>query len=53
MQGKRRWGYKGMRVGEASHPGPMAEDIHEMFEGRSNDIFNSEMLVMITGHWTT
>ena len=44
VEGKRRWGYKGMRVGEASHPGPMAEDIHETFEERINNRFNSEVL---------
>ena len=27
VEGKRRWGYKRMRIGEASQPGPMAEEI--------------------------
>ena len=49
VEGKRRWGYKGMRVGEASHPGPMTEDIHETFEERINNRFNSEVLERIQG----
>ena len=44
VEGKRTWGYKGMRVGEASHPGPVTEDIHETFEERINNRFNSEVL---------
>ena len=49
VEGKRRWGYKGMRVGEASHPGPGAEDIHEIFEERIGDRFNSEVLEKMQG----
>ena len=48
-EGKRRRGYKGMRVGEASYPGPMTEDVHESFEERINDRFNSEVLEKMQG----
>ena len=38
-----------MRVGEASHPGPATEDIHEVFEERIDDRFNSEIVEKIQG----
>ena len=38
-----------MRVGEASHPGPVTEDVHESFEERINDRFNSEALEKMQG----
>jgi hypothetical protein len=49
VEGKRTWGYKGTRVGEASQPGPMAEDTHETFEERINNRFNSEVLEKVQG----
>ena len=49
VEGKRTWGYKGTRVGEASHPGPMTEDTHETFEERINNRFNSEVLEKVQG----
>ena len=49
VESKRRWGHKGVRVGEASHPGPMTEDIHESFEERTSNRFNSEVLEKMQG----
>ena len=34
---QRLWGYRGMRVGEASHPGPENEDNEEVYDKHSKD----------------
>ena len=36
-------------MGETSHPGPVTEDIHEMFEERISNRFNSEVLEKTQG----